>query len=364
MKAAMSGVFTRYVGLQFLIRFAGLLVFFVIVLQMLDLLNRSSDIMAAEGAGWGSMARYISLRAPQIASQFAPFAALLAVVATLSTLNLRSEVTVMRAAGMSVHRVLFPIGFVCAGVAAAHFAFHETVVVPASAKLDYWEANDYAPEASVDGGVRADLRLVFGGEFIRAESAARLEGAVRLRGVTIDAFGPDGLIARKTAARSARYEDGAWRLFDATVYDAGALEARQEATADWPTALDPDLLFALSLNPDRTPLAELAAKIGQLRADGTDARAATTSFLSRFSKPAATLVMPLLGAIAGFGVRRQGNQLTRASIGAAMGFSYFVVENMMLALGKLGVAPAMFGAFLPFALFMALGFAIILAMES
>lgn len=365
MKTAMSGVFTRYVGAQFLIRFMGLLVFFVIVLQMLDLLNRSSDIMAAEGAGWASMVRYVSLRAPQIASQFTPFAALLAVVATLSMLNIRSEVTVMRAAGMSVHRVLFPIGFVCAGVAAAHFIYHEALVVPASAKLDYWEANDYALEASLDGGVRADVRLAYGGEFIRAESAARLEGAVvRLKEVAIDAFGPDGLIARKTVAESARYEDGGWRLFDATVYDADELEARRLASLAWPTALDPDLLFALSLNPDRTPLAELSAKIAQLRADGTDARAAMTSFLSRFSKPAATLVMPLLGAIAGFGVRRQGNQLTRAALGAAMGFSYFVVENMMLALGKLGVAPAMFGAFFPFALFMVLGFAILLAMES
>jgi lipopolysaccharide export system permease protein len=78
----------------------------------------------------------------------------------------------------------------------------------------------------------------------------------------------------------------------------------------------------------------------------------------------ATLVMPLLGAIAGFGVARQGNQLVRASAGAALGFVYFVAENLMLAVGKLGVVPPMLGAFFPFAMFLIIGFAILLAMES
>jgi lipopolysaccharide export system permease protein len=78
----------------------------------------------------------------------------------------------------------------------------------------------------------------------------------------------------------------------------------------------------------------------------------------------ATLLMPLLGAIAGFGVSRQGNQLIRAIAGAGLGFGYFVVENLMLAIGKLGVVPPMLGAFFPFALFIVVGFAILLAMES
>ncbi|NJM36347.1 MAG: LptF/LptG family permease [Rhodomicrobium sp.] len=135
-----EGVFTFYVGRQFLIRFIGLLAFFVIILQMLDLLNESTEILAAEGSSWRSVARYISLRSPQIASQFAPFAALLAVVVTLSLLNIRSEITVMRAAGLSAHRVLFPIGFACGLIAVAHFIFQETVAVPATESLAYWEA--------------------------------------------------------------------------------------------------------------------------------------------------------------------------------------------------------------------------------
>ena len=165
------------------------------------------------------------------------------------------------------------------------------------------------------------------------------------------------------AARAARYEAGRWKLFDVREYSGGTNRMVRTASADWQTSLNPETLFALTLNPDRTSLVELQRKIAQLRADGASTRSATTSLLGRFSKPAATLVMPLLGAIAGFGIRRQRNLLQRAILGSVLGFSYFVAENMMLALGKLGVAPAMIGAFFPFAIFMVVGFSILLAME-
>lgn len=359
-----EGLFLRYIGWRFLIRFIGFLAFFVILLQMLDLLNKSQDILAAEGAGWRSVFEYARLQAPQIASQFTPFAALLAVVVTLSTLSLSNEITVMRAAGMSVHRVLFPIGCGCALIAFAHFIFQETVVIGSSEKLAYWEANDYAVDLPPDIGTRTNLRLAHNNEFIYAGSAARASDGVWLNNLTISRLTPDGLIDGQTEARAARYEAGRWRLFDVRSFDVDTLEITRQASADWPTGIDPDHLFALTVDPDRTPLAELWRQVEQLREDGADARAATTSFLSRFSKPLATLVMPLLGALAGFGVGRQGNQLQRAVTGAALGFSYFIGENMMLALGKLGVVPAMLGAFFPFALFMVVGFAILLAMES
>ena len=357
---------TLYIGRQFLVSFFGLLLFFVVVLQMLDLLNKSSDIIAAAGGGGASVGRYISLRAPEIASQFIPFAALLSIVLTLSQLNLRSEITVMRSAGLSVNRVLLPIGLMCGAVALAHFIFQELVVVPGSQKLAYWEANDFAPDLAPDDGSRTNVLLAFGGEFIRAGVAAREGGLVRLSDVTINRLDDKGLLVAKTEAERAEYNRGAWTLVGARTFDSASSTVSEATTLPWKTELRPEYLFALALDPDRTALPVLADKMRQLGAEGADTRAPATSLLGRFSRPMSTLVMPLLGAIAGFGVSRQGNQLfaQTGSAGGGIGFSYFVAENLMLALGKLGVAPAMLGAFFPFALFMVVGFAIILAMET
>ena len=359
-----TGIFTLYVGRLFIVRFLGLLIFFIIILQMLDLLNRSADILAADGADTQSLIRYVQLRAPQIASQFTPFAALLAIVLTLAGLSHTSEITVMRAAGMSVHRVLFPFGFVCALVASAHFIFHETVTVNAAEKLDYWEASDYAVDLPPESDTRTNIWINFDGEFISADSAARYGDAILLTGVTIRGFDELGLQSNRIEARAARFEDGTWRLFGAKSMDVDTLEVTPAENAIWTNSLDPELLFALSIEPDQTSIPELVARIDQLNDDRADTRTAMTSLLSRFSKPMATLVMPLLGAIAGFGVHRQGVLLARAVSGSALGFTYFVAENMLLALGKLGVVPAIIGAFFPFALFMVVGFAILLRMEN
>ncbi len=358
-------IFTLYVGRMFLIRFLGLLFFFVLLLQMLDLLNRSSDILAPDGAGMESVMRYISLRAPQIASQFTPFAALLGIVFTLAGLSHTSEITVMRAAGLSVHRVLFPLGFSCFLIACAHFVFHEVVTVKTSEALDYWEVNDYAVDLPPeDSDTRTDIRINYDGEIIAAASAARIGGVVLLTGVTISSLDNTGLITNVIEARAARYEDGGWRLFNARRFGALSLAVDDNADVIWTNTLDPELLFAMTLEPDQTSLGELTAQINQLNQDRADTRGSMTSLLSRFSKPMATLVMPLLGAIAGFGVHRQGVLLARAVTGAALGFAYFVAENLALALGALGVVPAIIGAFFPLALFMVVGFSILLAMEN
>ncbi|WDI32883.1 LPS export ABC transporter permease LptG [Hyphococcus flavus] len=357
-------IFTLYVGRLFLVRFLALLIFFVLILQMLDLLNRSEDILSAEGAGISSVWRYISLRAPQIASQFTPFAALLGIVFTLAGLSHTSEITIMRAAGMSIHRVLFPLGFTCALIALSHFVFHETVTVPASEKLDYWAFNEYAVDLPPESDTRTGVRISYDGEFIRSASAARIGEDVLLTDVTIYSVDSSGLITNIIEARNARYHEGGWRLFGARTLGALSLEVSNSESVIWTNTLDPELLFALTLEPDQTSIRELVAKVRQLSQDRADTRSAMTSLLSRFSKPLATLVMPLLGAIAGFGVHRQGVLLVRAVTGAALGFGYFVAENLALALGSLGVVPAIIGAFFPIALFMVVGFSIILAMEN
>lgn len=358
------GILTGYVGRMFLVRFAGLLVFFVLILQMLDLLNRSDDLLAPAGAGMDSVWRYISLRAPQIISQFTPFAALLGVVLTLAGLSHTSEIIIMRAAGLSVNRVLAPLGLVCAGIAAAHFLFAEIVTVKASEQLDYWEANDFAVNLPPESETRTNIRISYDNEFIAADSAMRAGDAVVLSGVSIYGRDGDGLISTVIKARSARHEADGWRLYGVRNLDPFTLESLETPEAIWTNRLNPELLFAMTLEPDQTPLPELAAKIEQLNRENADTRGPMTSLLSRFSKPMATLVMPLLGAIAGFGVHRQGVLLVRAVTGAALGFTYFVSENLMLALGSLGVVPAIMGAFFPLALFMVVGFTIVLSMEN
>lgn len=360
---SVDGVFTTYVGKIVLSRFLLLLILISLIWQMLDLLNYSDAVLAAEGATPLSLLRYVSYSLPQIISQFIPFAALLSIVFALTSLAMTSEITVMRAAGMSVNKVLFPIGLVCLLIAVGHFVFQETVSVRAADKLDYWRANNYANGLPPSDSVRTDIWLTHDDDIISATTATRTGDVTTLNNVTV--YERVGALTREVLrAKSATYTDGRWTMNEVNRGSAMDQAVVYSQSMPWSAGVSPEFLFALSLDPERTSLSELWAKIDQLKSDGADFRSEMTSFLGRFSRPLATLIMPLLGAIAGFGVHRSGVLLARAVNGSVLGFGYFVMENISLALGKLGVLPATLGAFFPLALFMVVGFTIVVAMES
>jgi lipopolysaccharide export system permease protein len=73
------------------------------------------------------------------------------------------------------------------------------------------------------------------------------------------------------------------------------------------------------------------------------------------SGPMSIVLMPLLAGLAAFGLARSGQVLIRAAIGMALGFTYFLVDNLSLALGNVGAYPPALAAWAPFLLFLFIG---------
>ena len=67
------------------------------------------------------------------------------------------------------------------------------------------------------------------------------------------------------------------------------------------------------------------------------------------------MLMPLLGAVAAFGLARSGKLFIRAVIGMFLGFAYFVADNFAVAMGNLGTDPPLLAAWAPFLLFLLIG---------
>jgi lipopolysaccharide export system permease protein len=73
--------------------------------------------------------------------------------------------------------------------------------------------------------------------------------------------------------------------------------------------------------------------------------------------------MPLLAAIAAFGLARSGQLMLRASLGMALGFAYFVADNFSLAMGNVGAYPPLVAAWAPFFLFLLIGESVLVRSE-
>ena len=113
-------VVLEYIAKTFLLRFIVLLAGMAVIMQTLDLLSESADLLAADGATAASLWRYTSLRLPMMIGQVVSFSALLAALLTFASMSQHSEIVVMQSTGLSAFRIIFPMIGVCTGIALFH----------------------------------------------------------------------------------------------------------------------------------------------------------------------------------------------------------------------------------------------------
>ena len=344
-----------YIARLFAFRSIVMLFVLVGIIQMLDLLSNTDVIMLGEGASDASISKYVSLRLPQLISDFTPFAVLLGSLITFAQLSQSSEVTIMRASGLSGRQVITPFCLTALVFSVALFAFHEWRTVPASKELSNWQAANYSMRGPLAAEVRENLWLAAQSDLVKASEARSVDGILSLNEVTIYTTDDTGTLQTVTSAARAVFENGVWQLQEGTHRAVADNTSEAFTTRLWQTPLTPERVLEITVVPEHVPLAEFREITAQLSAEGRDTLDLDTIAWSRFAAPAACMLMPLLGAIAGFGVPRRGAVLSRLAGGMMFGFAYFVVENLMLALGKLGALPPLLAAFVPFLLFTILG---------
>lgn len=356
-----SPILARYTGKMFLWRSLAFLAGLVLILQTLDLLGESGEILKAPGNGEADLWRYVSLRLPQLIALFLPFSVLLGALLTFLTLNQNSEVVILKSAGLSPHQILLPMIVVGLGVAAISFAFNERVLVRAQAEFDVWKANEYrrTPDAtpvSSQFWVRAGDDLILAGR-VEGQGASTV-----LHDVTVFDRVNDRLRSVVRGA-DARPIAGAWRLRDARVFDVTAGRQARYVTLDLPLSATPSQFTVQSVNPDHTPFWKLAPAIGALRAAGKPTDQLTAKLYHKVTGPLAAALMPLLGAVAAFGLARSGKLFLRAVGGLALGFAFFVADNFAMAMGDFGSLPPIAAACAPFLLFLMVGEAVLMRSE-
>jgi len=356
-----SRTMAMYMGRMFLIRTFAILAGLVLILQTLDLLSESGRILAYAGNGDAQVWKYVSLRVPQIIATFLPFSVLLGTIITLVTLNQNSEVIAMKGMGLSAHQVLAPLILASMGVAILSFAFNERVVTRANGTLTQWKKIDYAP-VPIDHGDRANVWVRNGDHLIQVDQIRGRGKNARLYGITEyerDAHTLKSILKAPTGAP----EGKGWRVDNATRFDVASGTLTNLGTQHIGDGISPDQFTLAHVDADSMSFFELMGAIEDLRAAGRPTKALEGSLWHKLSGPLSSVLMPLLGAVAAFGVARSGKLFIRAVIGMALGFLYFVADNFALALGNLGAYPPFLAAWAPFLLFLLIGEAVLIRTE-
>ena len=347
----------------FLTRSFAVLIAMVLVLMTLDLLGESGKILAIPGNGDAELWRYVGLRLPLLVSRFLPFSVLLGTLIAFVGLNQHSEVVAMKAAGLSAHQILAPLVLASIGIAAALFAFNEGVVVKSARVVNAWSDNDYKP-IPPQSGILGNVWILNGDDLVRAGIVAGHGSGLTAQRVTIyDRTG--GVLQRVIQAERAVPDPahGDWMLSGVKVYSADMNAVRQVPALRGLAGVTPSQLTLAKVTPDELDYWTLKRRIAELEAAGRTADEARAGLAHKISGPLSTLLMPLLAAVAAFGLARSGQVLFRAVIGMALGFAYFVADNFSLAMGNAGAYPPLVAAWAPFILFLLIGETVLIRTE-
>lgn len=350
-----------YMAKLFVLRSLAVLAALVVVLMTLDLLGESGKILRVPGNGDAQLWQYVGLRIPQLIARFLPFSVLLGTLITLATLNQNSEIVSMKAAGISAHQIIAPLVLASLAIAALAFVFQETVVTRATARLASWTAVDYGPIPE-ESGVANNVWVRHEDDLIFARVVTGRGEGTRLRGVTVyDRSG--GTLETVIEAEAARPAGDGWLLEKATVFDVASTTERSAANLIVARGVDPTQFTLANIDPDEQDFAQLKDSIQQMKAAGRPTGPLEAGLWHKISGPLSAVLMPLLAAIAAFGLARSGQLFLRAVIGMALGFAYFVADNFALAMGNFGAYPPLLAAWAPFVLFFLIGETVLIRTE-
>lgn len=318
-------VLDRYI-VSALCRHIALVLLVLLVLAALFLFVNEQGWVGAGTYGQTAALRYVLAQLPATMLVFLPVAALLGALLALGELARGSELTVMRAAGVSVARI------------AGSVALAGLLLLPLALVVAEWFAPPLAQAARVQKSLarNGELSLSEGAAWVR--DGQRLVRADPQGGVTVFELQGTRLVALTTAARSVENADGTRGLIDAVRVRFGAQGAvRDFAGPALGAGAGADFFRLAAADPRQQSLVQLWQAGALLQSQGQDATAQRFALWSRVAGLVAIPLAMLLAVPLLIGSLRSAGTGARASVGLLLGLCYFIaqrtVENGTLAFG-------------------------------
>lgn len=293
---------------------------------------------------------YVALAAPRQVTELFPMAALLGATLALSSLAADSELTAMRAAGVSVGRIGLSVLKVGAIFAILNLALGEWVA-PVSedvAERGLARALHKSVREQQDYGVwlRDGSYFVHIGEVLPDLS---------IRRVSIYDFEHANRLRAQIYAESGRYENGRWELTNVaeSAFESNGVQMYAPATREWHTSIGPDTLSVFAVRPDGLSAWHLRRYIGHLARNHQETERYDFAFWTKLATPFASAIMMLFALPFAFANLRSGGTGLRMLMSIVAGLTFFVVTRGAGHVGLLYDIPAVISALGPPLLFFA-----------
>jgi len=298
---------------------------------------------------------------PFIVSQVTPLCSLLAVLITFGSLNRTSELTAMKATGISLYRVVAPILALAAVIATGLFAFNEAYLPDANRKQEALRAEIKGKPAQT---FLLPGRTWISGQTDRAGDPVRIfyyQAFDPVRNVFADLsvfeFDSQGFtLQRRIYAKSVQWDatvnrwifkSGWQRTFSKTT----VASYQPFTVATFPEIREQPAYFNKENKPsDEMSYAELSKYIADLRQSGFNTVELRVQLQNKLSVPAIAFIMAILAVPFALSMGKRGGLIGVATaIGVAL--AYWTLGQIFSSMGNVSTLPPVLAAWSPDLLF-------------
>lgn len=293
---------------------------------------------------------FVALRLPGRVYELMPIAVLIGTLYALSTLARHSEITVLRASGMSTRNLLTGLFQVAAVFALTTFLIGEFVAPPLERAAQQMLLK--AKGKTVGQDLRSGLWVKDERSFINVQVVLP---DTRLRGIRIYDFDEKAQLRSVTDAQEGIYVPPAsWRLIGVvqTILRGERAEVVKMPDLEWRSALNPDILAVLMVSPERMSLLHLSAYTRHLAENNQKTQRYDIALWKKVVYPLAALVMVALALPFGYTHNRVSGVSLKIFSGVMIGVFFHMLNGLFSNLGAINSWSPVISAIAPSALFM------------
>ncbi len=314
----------RYIGssvFMAILAVLGIILGLATLFSFIDEMSEVSDTYTLLDAS-----SYVLLTAPRRLYDMLPMAALIGCLIGLGSLASNSELTIMRAAGVSIGRIVWAVMkpmlvLMVVGVLIGEYVAPATEVTA--------QANRSLAQGSGDAqSAKHGLWHRQGDEFIHVNS---VQPNGILYGVTRYRFDKERHMLSASFAKRADFDKDHWQLSDVTttVFHDKSTEVVTAPVERWEIALSPQLLDTVVMAPESLSISGLWSYIHYLADQDLSNGRYWLAFWVKVLQPLVTAALVLMAISFIFGPLRSVTLGQRVFTGVLVGFTFRIVQDLL-----------------------------------
>jgi lipopolysaccharide export system permease protein len=314
----------RYIGSSVFMAILAVLGIILGLATLFAFIDEMSDV--SDTYTLADVLSYVLLTAPRRLYDMLPMAALIGCLIGLGSLASNSELTIMRAAGVSIGRIVWAVMkpmlvLMLVGVLIGEY------VAPATENTA--QANRSLAQGGGDAqSAKHGLWHRQGDEFIHINS---VQPNGTLYGVTRYRFDDQRHMLSSSFAKRAKFAEDHWQLNDVTttLFHDKRTEVVAAPTERWDVALSPQLLSTVVMAPESLSITGLWGYIHYLADQGLNNGRYWLAFWVKVLQPLVTAALVLMAISFIFGPLRSVTLGQRVFTGVLVGFTFRIAQDLL-----------------------------------